>query len=282
MASKLKVKKTGKGASNVTSRNVPEIPFRAPAGSYDVGLDAAERASSRGLQDLLNQLSTQQDRADVQSQWGQQDITRNRDQALGDLSTRNDRFGRDLGISRQRGTEDYNTNSTRLGEDYQSSLANLARNYQRLGQSQKQGFLSAGGQAGGGGALKQAARKRAENQAWDRKPIDTGYQRSSSDLNTAWGRQQQDWNNNEADWNKDYTTQTQRIGDSASRDLGRLAVTGNWDSQDRITQGQQAQRENTYFGQDTQAARVQQVQQTAPGWLDQWRQNNKYRGFQTF
>ncbi len=254
----LKVKKTGKGASNVTARNVPEVPFNAPAGSYDVGLDAAARASGRGLQDLLNQLSTQQDRADVQSQWGQEDITRNRDQAFSDLDTRNSRFGRDLGVARQRG-----------GEDYQSALAGLARNYQRLGNSQRQAATAAGVQSGG--ALKQAARKRAENQAWDQKPIDTG-----------WQRQQQDWNNSEADWNQDYTTQRSRIGESADRDLGRLAVTGNWDSQDRITQGQQAQRENAYFNQDTQAAKVQQVQQTSPGWLDQWRQNNKYRGFRTF
>lgn len=251
------IKKRG-GMSNVPRDLLPEVPFRAPAGSYDVGLDAAERASNRGLQDLLNDLNRDQERADVQGGWGREDITRGRDESLSDLDTRNTRFTRDLGTARQRG-----------GEDYQSGLANLARNYQRLGNSQRQGATVAGVQRGG--ALKQAARKRDENMAWDRKPMDTNY-----------ARQQQDWNNSESDWGQDYQTTRGRITTGADRDLGRLNVAGSWDAQDRLTQGTRAQRENQYFGQDTQATRVQQVQQTSPGWLSDWQSRNKNRGWRQF
>ncbi len=121
------------------------------------------------------------------------------------------------------------------------------------------------------GLAAQAKRKRDENQAWDRKPIDTAY-----------GRQQQDWTNSESDWGQDYQTQKGRITSGADRDIGRQSVASNWDATDRETQGGRAQRENEYYKQDTQAARVQQVQQTSPGWLDSWRNQNRNRGYRTF
>lgn len=273
------IKKTG-GVSNVPRGLLPEQPFRAPLGSYDPGLDAAERASGRGLIQLITDLGDARDRAAAQYGWGQEDITRGRDEALGDLDSRNQRFGRDLGTARQRGGEDYTTGKTRLSEDFQSSLASLARNYQRLGNSQRQGATAAGVQAGG--ALRQAARKRAENQAWDRKPIDTGFARGNQDLDTGWNRQQQDWNTRESDWNTDYQTDRGRITDGATRNSARLTATAGWDDRDRFKQEWRAQGEHANFQHDTQEARIGQVQQTAPGYLNDWNSRNRYRGFRTF
>jgi hypothetical protein len=299
---KLGIKKTG-GSSNVNPL-VPEIPFNAPAGSYDVGLDAALRGSKRGLAQLIEDAATGQQRDDNDYLLGKENIERGRDESISDLDTRNSRFTRDLGHNRQRGgedytkgkgrlSEDYTTGKGRLGEDYQSTVAGLLRNYQRLGSSQRQGALSAGYTGQGGGAVAQAARKRAENQAWDRKPIDTnfqrgnqdmdrGFQRGNQDLDTGWNRQQQDWNTAESDWGTDYQTGRQRITDGATRDLGGLGLAGIRSYQDRGTQVQRAKDETGFFGEDTQAAKVQQVQQTTPGWMDQWKQRNDKRGFRTF
>jgi hypothetical protein len=280
-SSRLGIKKTG-GSSNVTKRLVPEVPFNAPAGSYDVGLDAAVRGSNRGLADLITDAGRDQERADYQTQWGRDDITRQRDEGLGDLDTQNTRFTRDMGTNRQRGGEDYTKGKGRLSQDYQSTIAGLLRNYDRLGQSQRQQAAGAGYSGQGGGAVAQAARKRAENQAWDRKPVDTNFQRGNEDMDTGWNRQQQDWNTAESDWGADYGTQKKRITDGADRNLGQLAVTGSWDSQDRQTGVTRGVRENREFGVDTQAAKVQQVQQTTPGWLDQWKKRNDKRGFRSF
>ena len=64
-----------------------------------------------------------------------------------------------------------------------------------------------------GGAVLAAARRRAENQAWDRQPIDTGYQRAM----------------------QDYQTSESRLGQDYQTSLSRLAAQREWLGQDQAT-----------------------------------------------
>lgn len=134
---------------------------------YDPALDAQERAVQRGYQYTTLDNETAQRRLDED-------------------------YGIGVANARQQagwGQEDIATGRTRLGEDYQRQLASLQRSYQRLGNQQTARARGIG--VISGGALAASAARRAANQAWDRQPIDTGYQRGMQDLNTRSSRIQQ-------------------------------------------------------------------------------------------
>jgi hypothetical protein len=154
-----------------------------PAGYYDPNLDVQQRDEQRAF-----------------------------DRNTDDLNLTGERAGTDLGlqtkrtgIEKARTGEDFTTGTaaiergagrslsdllqarTRGGEDYQSSLGNLQRSYERLAGSQGEAARKSGAELTGG-VFAQAARKRAENQALDKAPIDLAYQRFTQDSNTSEGR----------------------------------------------------------------------------------------------
>lgn len=186
---------------------------RPPYGSYDPALDQSERSADRGLGDLIADVTRANTRSGQDYGLGQEDINR--------------QFGRshdDLLLDRSRGTE-----------DYQASIANLVRNYQRLGNSQRQSFAASGNL---GGASIQAAQKRASNQAIDRQPLDTNYNRFLADSTTA----------------------ETRLGENKNLGLGQLGLNYARDYEDRnVVQLPRAQRENEFFKQDLNETRVDQA-----------------------
>lgn len=132
----------------------PFTPYGTPpTGSYDPALDAQVGAAGRGLFDL-----------------GQ------------DTQTQKDRLGTDYNL--QRG--DLVTAQDRATADHQRALDMLQRNYAQLGNRQAQGQARAG--VIGGGAVLQAAAKRAANKALEQQPIDTSFNRFTEDNQSAQGR----------------------------------------------------------------------------------------------
>jgi hypothetical protein len=138
----------------------------------------------------------------------------------------------------------------REGEDYGRNVAMLERAYKIRGGQQREranqyGVLN-------GGAALQGARKRAENMALERQPMDTAHSRFQTDS----------------------ATQQQRVNDTTQRSLGQLALMlappdasnpmGGRAFQDRTTQLTRAGRENTQFGIDTEAQKAFQAAGT--GW----------------
>lgn len=127
---------------------------------YDPALDAQLRAVQRGLQ--YTTLDTEKAQNRLYEDYG-------------------------VGVANARqqagwGQEDVQTGRTRLGEDYTRNLAMLDRSYKRLGNQQAGRARGMGVMSGG--ALVASAARRAANQAWDRQPIDTSYQRGTQDFDT--------------------------------------------------------------------------------------------------
>jgi hypothetical protein len=158
-------------------------PIDPPTGSYDPNLDVQGRAEGRAYENTLDDTGTNLRRAGE------------------DLAVQTERYGIDKG----RVGEDYDTSKaaierstgrsltdliqarTRGTEDYGTSLSNLQRQYTRLGNQQGEVSRKMGAEATGG-VYAQAARKRAENQALDKAPIDLAYNRFIQDSQTSEGR----------------------------------------------------------------------------------------------
>jgi hypothetical protein len=230
-----------------------------PPGTYDPNLDAQQRASGRGLSQLVE---------DIGADTGTQRVRAQQDLITGQTQ---------LGQSYTRGTEDYGeatqaaetnygrsladllTQRTQGAQDYGSNIATLDRNYQRLGSSQNEAARKAGAFAGSG-AQAQGERKRIENEAIDRAPIDTAYQRFTS--GSQLGEQR---------LGEDKATTLQGLLQSFTRgneDLSAASQGLNRDysrqGEDWTTQLQRAGVENTQFGIDTAAAKAAQATQL--GW----------------
>ena len=120
---------------------------RPPAGSYDVDLDAQERAARRGYENTLEDTGLQRERGATDFGLGQQELERQR----GDVTREHGESLSDLIRSRTQGQQ-----------DYQTSLQGIARNFQRLGNVQAQQGRKAGLR---GGFAAQAQRKRAGQRA---------------------------------------------------------------------------------------------------------------------
>ena len=180
------------------ARQQPTMP---PPGTYDPTIDIQLGQAQRGYGDLTT---------DFTRDWGEPGTA---------LSGR---MGEDyksaLGrLTQQRDwqTSDFDTQLSRGGQDFASAIANLRRSYDRLGNSQRQSAAAAG--VASGGALAQALRKRTENEAWDRKPIEEGWSRLQADIATNRERAttQFDWQTG------DLKTNYLRGGEDASLGLAR-------------------------------------------------------------
>lgn len=87
--------------------------------------------------------------------------------------------------------EDVGTQERRGGEDYNTNVAALTKHYTDLGTAQGE-QANAYGVVPGGGALLQAAAKRAANQATDQGNLDSTYNRSIADLGNTLTRAQRE------------------------------------------------------------------------------------------
>lgn len=208
------------------SRTRSPLP-RPPVGTYDPAIDASERAAQRGYRDLRTDIGTANTRAASDYAIGLSDIGRQRDYGMADLLRSDTRGREDIGTQRAdlernygRNVDDVNrsygrnladllTSRTRGTENYNADVQTLGRNYVRLGQGQGQGAAAAGVSAGG--ALAQALAKRTENEAIDRKPIDTNYSRFMADSNLT-----------ESRLGEDKTTSLGRLAEDRTVGLGQL------------------------------------------------------------
>jgi hypothetical protein len=134
----------------------------APPGTYDIGLDAAQRAAERGYGNLLGDLKLGRRRSATDFGLAQTDIGRQKTE-----------FGQD--IATQRGDVERQYKQTL--DDLLSQRQGIERNYGRLGNQQRQAFQSAGLSEGGAG--QQAAAKRATNLAIEERPLDVAKSRAT-------------------------------------------------------------------------------------------------------
>jgi hypothetical protein len=160
---------------------------------------------------------------DIEVRAGQRTL----ENTLADLATKNSRAESDLTLSEG----DIQRQEKEQGEDHAHALATLALNYQRLGGRQTEAARAAG--VSRGGALLQAAAKRAANQKRDTEPIDQAYQRALE-------------------------------GDH--RALARLVLARQRESEDSATAGSRAEREQGQYALDTRAVEAREA--TANGYID--------------
>lgn len=228
--------KAGTPASKLAPTNLPNLGFGAwpawspspPSGTYDPALDAAKEAAGRGLQDLQSDTLRSGTRDTVDYGLGREDILR----------------------SGARQTADLQTASTREAQNYDRNVGLLKRSYEIKGNNQAQQANAYGVLRGG--ALLQAANKRAANEAIDRQPLDTGH----------------------SQFQADNAQSLSRLGEDTNLSLGKLALMmappdaqnplGGRSFQDRATTLTRGERENTQFGLDTEAQKAFQAAGT--GW----------------
>lgn len=266
------IKRTRRPVASVPGRQAPRgtAPTSPPPGSYDPAIDAQVGAAGRGLADLLS---------DYVRDWGepgtalagrqgqdyrlsQSELGRRLAEGLADLNLGSDRALEDLRLGSGRSLNDLMRDRTRGGEDYGESIAALGRRYQRLGDAQRQGTIAKGVQRGG--ALAQALQKRAANQAIDRKPIDTGFQRFSADSSTAEQRLIENRGLAERRIGENRALGTGRLNQGYQFDLSGLNRSYLRGGEDSATQLARAQRENTQFGLDANVQRLYEADTILP------------------
>jgi hypothetical protein len=139
------------------------VPPRPPAGMYDPGLDASQRAAGRGFNDL------------------RQDLDRDGQRSSTAYTLGMSRFGEDEAFE----TGGLDQAQARLGQDHTRATAALGRSFQILGSNQAQAGAAAGL---GGGFAAQAARKRAANQGIEQQGLDLQRDRGTEDITRQRGR----------------------------------------------------------------------------------------------
>lgn len=219
----------------------PYQPPPLPTGSYDPGLDAQAGAANRGYFYGTQDYETGQGRRNVDYGLQSGRATEDYNTARQGLMFGLGRTQTDLGTQRQRG-----------GEDYMRNVQMLTRNYQRLGTSQLQQQNATG--ALHSGAVAQAQAKRTANEAFDRAPIDTSFNRFLADNTQAGQRAVQDAFIQSAGLNTQY-----------GRQQGDLALQYTRGSQDASTQQGRAGYENTQYGLDVE--KVKQAQAAQAGYV---------------
>lgn len=156
-----------KAAQGFTPFTPPTSP---PAGTYDPGLDASQRANQRGILDLTQDTETGNQRADTQHTATLAQLLQGRDRGLTDLNT-----------ALQRGAEQYDNQTFDLG-----------LGYRKLGQAQtgaatRGGFVDTGSIAAAGAA-------RGANQGRDQGRLDVANQERIADNQLAQSRLNEDYN----------------------------------------------------------------------------------------
>lgn len=169
-----------------------------PSGAYNPTLDIELAAGKRGLSNTLEDLLTKGSRGDAN-------------------------YALDSGeVQRQQGEQT---------AEHQRALTALALQYKNLGTRQTEDANAAGVLRGG--ALAQAAAKRAANEGRAAEPINLAYQ-------------------------------NQQLADT--RSLGRLALAHQQEGEDNATAGSRAEREQAQFGIDTRTVEAREA--TNNGYID--------------
>jgi hypothetical protein len=242
--------------ANAQKRAALAIP---PPGTYDPGLDASERATNRGLGDLIADIGadTGTNRVRGTTDWLGQTAQLNQQGERNEADYGNAVKGAEQSYGRS--LADLLTQREQGGEDYQANVGALQRNYATMGNNQDQAARAAGAMTGSGAQL-QGARKREANQAIDRAPIDTSFQRFTSGSQLAEQRLGEDKTNTLADLLRGIDRSRQDLSTAGQQlDLGYGRQNQDWD-----TQLTRAGREAGQFGIDTAAARSAQA--TQMGW----------------
>ena len=221
-------------------------PQRPPPGTYDPAIDAQVRAGGRGYGDMQEDFGINKGRAQDDFLIGKGEL----EKALG-------RELADLGRQRGESHADYERRKQQASEDYGSSLAGLQRSYDQRAGVQTEQATQAGVQAGG--ALQQALQKRMANQALDKAPIDTNFQRFNQEADLGEQRQQQEYEilagqgDSGGRLREDAASQIGRLGLGLDRAFG--------DQGDQTIALARAGRENTELGTDAAAQRWYQSTQ---------------------
>lgn len=209
---------------------------KPPPGKYDPALDAQLGSVNRGFEDLL---------ADFTRDYGAE--------GHGGLAFYDYTLGRgDILQDAERAWIDIDQALGREREDYNRGTDNLGRRYQRLAGQQTQ---AANARGAIGGALMQAARKRAANQSLDQGELDLSHQRRFGDLVKDRTRLFGD---------VDRFGDGSGVGGDVGRNLGRHALGYQRQSTDALTGLERGRREQTQFGIDTEKAKIFQARQA--GW----------------
>lgn len=209
-----------KGVAQVNQAAAAKQP---PYGTYDPSLDQQLRAAGRGLGDLINTARQTNSRNTQDLNIGLSNITNAQGTGAYDTSLA------DLLTARQRGQQ-----------DYQTATQDRQRQYGILANHQAEQAAAAGVL---GGAIQQAAQKRAANQDREQGLADQAYQRFVTDSNT------------------DQT----RLGNTRDQGEAALRLTAQRQFEDlydpetgKVTL---AQRELPIFAQDTNELRIAQAKQ---------------------
>jgi hypothetical protein len=239
----------GKGGKGTAPAGKPIVP----TGSYDPGLDAQLFSTKRGLTDLVG-LAPNTDTGEYGGTTG-----RDIDRATRDLTRQGGYYQQDYdtGVARtnqsaQRSLDDLLKTRDRSTADYGTSLTNLQRNYDILGSNQNANIRKAG--VASGGAIQQAADKRTANQALDKAPIDTAYNRALEDSTTAQTR-----------LGEDKTSALTDLLTTRDRGTGELGISTQRTINDLADQARIGIREEGASEQDIQNAKLAQFQQLYPG-----------------
>lgn len=241
-------------------RFTPYRPPTPPAGSYDPSLDAQEAAARRGLVDLRGDLGTQQARDVTDYAMGQDELSRARYRNQSDIQ------------SQMIGNfQDIDTQLNRTAEDEQRQTQLLNRQFGILGRNQLQAVNTAG--VIRGGALLQAAARRAENQGIEQQSINQAAARRHEDLSRQRQRVEQEGARAIDRGFEDYNLGMGKLGleyslPDANNPLGGRRY------QDRTTQVTRAERENTAFGLDIGAQRSYQA--AGAGWDPEPKPSNEF------
>lgn len=151
------------------------MPSRPPAGTYDPALDAQQGAAQRGFADIQQDTETAGQRANTDWTTNRTEAGAQRGYGLQDFATERADTERSYG----RSLADLLTSRARGGEDYQRTVQGISRNYSNLGSSQAESAAARG--VTQGGTLAAALAARTSNEALDRQPVDTGFQRFTAD-----------------------------------------------------------------------------------------------------
>jgi hypothetical protein len=234
---------------NVAEQQANTRVLKPPPGTYDVGLDQQERASQRGLTDLIQDVAQGKERLSTDLGLGLTDIGTQRNRLGEDYTTGVGQVEQSYG----RSLADLLTARKQGGEDYNANVGNLQRSYDRLGVQQGETARKAGALSTGG-AFAQADRKRAENQALDRAPIDTAFQRFNEASALSESRLGEDKQTSLNDLLRGFTRGNQDLDTGT----GQLGLNYNRSFEDLTGQQTRAEREAAAFGLDTAEARQAQ------------------------
>jgi hypothetical protein len=184
----------GRRAPNAGRSFTPfQAPTRPPTGTYDPVLDAQERASQRGLADLVA------------------DTDLNRTRSASDYAVGLGELGRQVGYQRS----DMNLGLQRTVADHANAIGGIQRDFRNLGTAQAQQSAAQG--VSRGGTVLAAAMKRAENEAITRAPVDLALGRYQQD----YGTNMQRLTENEQFQRGQLGSQYQRYGEDLTTGLSR-------------------------------------------------------------